>query len=126
MTAFATDSEGGRVRFFEILSCVDIVGTRTRLPWWIGGKFMRIVVNMPRYIMSCQLAVVFAWGERTAAPRSLTLLLHAVLNSHEKDQKNEKRFSKCVLELTLQPSTAWESLVVKIVVPYCTVFVKGR
>ncbi len=32
--------------------------------------------------MSCQLAVVFARGERTAAPRSLTLLLHAVLNSH--------------------------------------------
>jgi hypothetical protein len=37
-------------------------------------------VNVPRYIMSCRLAVVFAWGEKTA-PSSLTLLLHAVLNS---------------------------------------------
>ena len=32
--------------------------------------------------MYCRLAVVFAWGERTAAPRSLTLLLHAALNLH--------------------------------------------
>jgi hypothetical protein len=43
---------------------------------------MCIAVNMPRYVMSCQLSVVFAWGERTTAPRRLTLLLHAVLKTH--------------------------------------------
>ncbi len=29
---------------------------------------MRIAVNMPRYIMSCQLAVVFAWGGKDGRP----------------------------------------------------------
>jgi hypothetical protein len=70
--------------FLVILSSVDIVGIRTRLTWGFGEWFTRAAVNVPRYIMSCRLAVVFAWGERTAAPRSLTLLLHAVLNSHIK------------------------------------------
>jgi hypothetical protein len=37
VTAFATDSEGGRVGFLEILSSVDIVGIRTRLTWGFGG-----------------------------------------------------------------------------------------
>jgi hypothetical protein len=37
VTAFATDSEGGRVGFFEILSSVDTVGIRTRLTWGFGG-----------------------------------------------------------------------------------------
>ena len=67
---------------FEILSSVDIVETRARLTWGLCGPFTRIAMNVPRYIMYCRLAVVFAWGERTAAPRSLTLLLHAALNLH--------------------------------------------
>ena len=81
VTAFATDSEGGWVGF-EIESGVDILETRVRLTWGLGGQFTRTAMNVPRCIMYCRLAVVFAWGERTAAPRSLTLLLHAALNLH--------------------------------------------
>ncbi len=39
----------------------------------------------------------------------------------ETAEKNGKTFFyKCVLELILHPSTAWENQVVKIVIPYCT------
>jgi hypothetical protein len=77
-----TPKVGGWV--LKFLLYVDSMQTQTRLPWEGVRQFTRTAVNMPRYINYIKPAVVFAWRERTAAPRSLTPLLHAVLNSHYK------------------------------------------
>ncbi len=84
VTILDTDSESGRAGFKVFVVCRQYANPDTIA--MRGSE--EVYAHCCELALLCYIkpAVVFAWGERTAAPRNLTPLLHAVLNS----QDNEK------------------------------------
>ncbi len=77
VTILDTDSESGRAGFKVFVVCRHYTNPDT-----IAMRRSEAVhAHCCEHALLCYIkpAVVFAWGERTAAPRSLTSLLHAVL-----------------------------------------------
>jgi hypothetical protein len=80
VTLSVTDSEGGRVgKHFVVCRQYAIPDTIAKRK----GEAVHAHRSEHAALRLHQPAVVFARGERTAASRSLTPLLHAALNSHE-------------------------------------------